>query len=76
MGGLKDENLQNIVELKIANLKISAGDFVSIVGKVGSGKSFLLNALINELVKVSGSVKKNGKVALIPQEAFLIHSTI
>lgn len=65
-----------VAELKIPKLKIESGQFVSVIGKVGSGKSFLLNALIDELVRVSGTSSKHGKMALIPQEAFLIHSTI
>lgn len=62
--------------IKNLNLKIKSGDFIAVLGKVGSGKTSLLYALIDEMVRVSGSVKKNGKIALIPQEAFLLNDTI
>ena len=33
-------------------------------------------ALMNEMVKSEGEVKKNGVIAYIPQEAFLMNDTI
>ena len=58
------------------NLNIKAGSSVVIVGKVGSGKTSLLLSLMDELIKTSGLVKKNGKIAYIPQEAFLLNDTL
>lgn len=63
--------------LKDINLHINPGDFVAVIGKVGSGKSSLLLSLMNEMVGHSGtSVKKNGTIAFISQEAFLQNDTI
>jgi ABC-type multidrug transport system fused ATPase/permease subunit len=43
-------------ELKNVNLKIPKGAFIGIVGRVGSGKSSLLQALIGEMRKTKGHV--------------------
>ena len=50
--------------------------FSVIIGKVGSGKSSLLNACLDEMVCNSGTIKKQGKIAYIPQEAFLLNASI
>ena len=44
--------------LKDLNLKIPKGSFVGIVGRVGSGKSSLLQGLIGEMRRTRGSVGK------------------
>ena len=62
--------------LKDINFNVKPGEFVGVVGKVGSGKSSLLKAMTNEILKSKGQVKKNGSVALIPQEAFLMNDTV
>lgn len=53
------------------SLKIKRGQLVAIVGRVGSGKSSLLHALLGEMSKVSGTVKINGTVAYVPQQAWI-----
>ena len=62
--------------LKGINIEVAPGESIAIVGRVGSGKSSILLAAMNELEKTRGEVKKNGKVAYIPQEAFLLNETI
>ena len=39
----------------------------AIVGTVGSGKTSLANAIIGELIMLSGQVKRKGTLAYIPQ---------
>lgn len=58
------------------NIRIKPGELVGITGKVGSGKTSLIFAMIKEMVKLKGRTAKNGRVALITQEAFLINDTI
>ena len=62
--------------LKNINLQIHKGEFVGVVGKVGSGKSSLIYAICNEIIKAAGTVEKNGSIALIPQEAFLLNDSV
>ena len=66
----------NPVVLNNIEIRIEAGLFTMVIGKVGSGKSSLLLALMNELVKLNGSVSKNGKIAYIAQETFLLNDTV
>jgi ABC-type multidrug transport system fused ATPase/permease subunit len=49
--------------LKDISLNIAPGEFVAIVGKVGSGKSSMVNALLGELKQKSGSLSVNGALA-------------
>jgi len=49
----KQSKLDNIVSLKNIDIKIKKGDLVFIIGKVGSGKSSLLSAIIGDLLPVS-----------------------
>uniref|UniRef100_A0A1I7YAB2 Multidrug resistance-associated protein 1-like n=1 Tax=Steinernema glaseri TaxID=37863 RepID=A0A1I7YAB2_9BILA len=53
------------------NISIPAGSLVAVVGTVGSGKSSLLNALLGEMDKLSGTVCVNGSVAYVPQQAWI-----
>ena len=62
--------------LKEIDLRVEPGEFVAVIGQVGSGKSSLLLALMNEMVRHRGEVIKNGAVAYIPQEAFLQNDTL
>ena len=84
-GVKSDHNEQKIDEndaiLKNISLKINAGEFVGIIGKVGSGKSSLLKALANEIPELRkqrhvSSVKKRGKMSITPQESFLINASV
>lgn len=49
------------------SLRIPKGKFVAIVGRVGSGKSSLLQSLVGEMRKTDGDVVFGGKVAYAPQ---------
>jgi ABC-type bacteriocin/lantibiotic exporter with double-glycine peptidase domain len=60
----------------IKDMQITKGSFTAIIGKVGSGKTTLLHSLMDELVRISGTVRKNGTVAYVCQEPFLINDTI
>lgn len=71
-----DKNTRNNFILKDINLKINQGEFVAVIGRVGAGKSSLLLALMDEMVRHQGSVKKHGDIAYISQEAFLQNQTI
>ena len=58
------------------NIRIPKGSLTAIVGSVGSGKSSLLSAILGELHKVQGRVNTNGKIAYVPQQAWIQNSTL
>ena len=62
--------------LKDINLDAEKGKFISIIGKVGSGKSSLLHAILDNMKTVTGSVRTKGSIAFIPQESFLLNDTL
>nr|XP_022323792.1 multidrug resistance-associated protein 1-like isoform X1 [Crassostrea virginica]XP_022323793.1 multidrug resistance-associated protein 1-like isoform X1 [Crassostrea virginica]XP_022323794.1 multidrug resistance-associated protein 1-like isoform X1 [Crassostrea virginica] len=62
--------------LRDINLKIPSGKLVAVVGQVGSGKSSLLSALLGEMDKLSGRVNVHGKVAYVPQQAWIQNATV
>ena len=62
--------------LKDINLNIKPGQFVVILGSVGSGKSSLLRAIINELNPHQGHVLAKGRIAMVTQQAFLLNETL
>lgn len=55
----KQRKLSSVVCLKDIDLKIKKGSFVCIIGKVGSGKSSLLSALIGDLLPVPDHILKS-----------------
>ncbi|KAF9914155.1 hypothetical protein BX616_008850 [Lobosporangium transversale] len=62
--------------LKDIDLKIPRGQLVAIVGAVGSGKSSLLNALVGEMRKISGSMEYGGSIGYCPQTAWIQNATV
>lgn len=57
--------------VKEINLSIPRGRLFAIVGPVGAGKSSLLQGLIGEMRRTSGSVKFGGSVSYCPQSAWI-----
>ena len=51
------------------------GSLVCVVGKVGAGKSSLVQALLGEMEKASGRVAVGGKLAFCAQQAWIINAT-
>ncbi|GJJ12903.1 hypothetical protein Clacol_007149 [Clathrus columnatus] len=58
------------------NLRIPRGSFVAIVGRVGSGKSSLLQAMIGEMRKVSGQVTFSSPVSYVSQTPWIMNETL
>ncbi|KAL4488821.1 hypothetical protein ABPG72_016474 [Tetrahymena utriculariae] len=73
---LEELSLKNLNILKNINLKVKQGQMMAIVGQVASGKSSLLLAILGEMKKNSGEVKLKGKVAYVPQTAWLQNATL
>lgn len=55
----KQRCLENVICLKDIDIKIKKGSFVCIIGKVGSGKSSILSALIGDLLPVPEHIVKS-----------------
>lgn len=58
------------------NLSVSRGQLIAIVGRVGSGKSSLLNSLLGEMEKLSGHVGVRGSIAYVPQQPWVQNETV
>lgn len=58
-------------KLHETNLAIPRGQLIAIVGPVGAGKTSLLQGLIGEMRRTSGSVKFGGSVSYCPQIAWI-----
>jgi len=54
-----EENLNTI--LKNINLKVKKGEFIGIFGKIGSGKSSLIQAILNNMLIVNHNLPKDSK---------------
>ncbi|KAF9935468.1 hypothetical protein BGZ67_003418 [Mortierella alpina] len=62
--------LQNI------DLSVPNGSLVAIVGRVGQGKSSLLSAITGEMYKYQGYAKIIGRIAYVPQQAWILNATL
>ena len=58
------------------NLEFKQGKLAAIVGRVGQGKSSLLNAIIGDMYKHKGSVRIHGRMAYVPQQAWILNATV
>jgi ATP-binding cassette subfamily C (CFTR/MRP) protein 1 len=50
--------------------------FYKVVGKVGSGKSSFLSALLGEMNKVSGLINTYGTISYVPQQAWIQNESV
>ena len=57
-------------------MHVKEGQLVAVVGSVGSGKSSLISALLGEMKTLSGVVNTRGKIAYVPQQAWLQNATL
>ncbi|KAI3614331.1 abc transporter [Moniliophthora roreri] len=63
-------------QLTNINLTIPRGSFVAIVGRVGSGKSSLLQAMLGEIKKIHGRCVFGGTLAYVPQMSWIRNATM
>lgn len=58
------------------NIDPKVGSLNVVIGKIGCGKSSLLMAMMDEMVKLQGDITKHGTISYVPQEAFLLNATV
>jgi len=58
------------------SLNISPGELCAIVGRVGSGKSTLCSAILNETITRGESVSLNGTIAYVAQSPWILNATL
>lgn len=58
------------------NLRIKKGQVTAVVGRVGSGKSSLISALLGDTVKMNGEVILRGSVAYVPQQPWVMNASL
>ncbi|KAJ2873875.1 hypothetical protein GGH93_002885 [Coemansia aciculifera] len=58
------------------NFCVLSGEHLAIVGRVGSGKSSLLSALLGDMRKENGDVTVCGQVAYVPQQPWIMNATL
>ena len=63
-------------ELRIPEFTVNPGELVAVVGRVGSGKSSLLQALLGNMKTVEGSCSSGGKISYVPQTAWCQNLTL
>ena len=62
--------------LKDIDLRVEAGVLCCVVGRVGSGKSALLQSILGEMLKLEGTVRVSGNVSFASQSAFILNATV
>ena len=77
----KETNVEKIILLKDINVQILKGEHIGIIGEVGSGKTCLLNAFINNLQVFSknnqkGNIKLSGKISFVSQNPWILNTTV
>ena len=75
------QKIHKIVLLKDINLQIKKGEHIGIIGEVGSGKTCLLNAIINNLQVFTknnskGNIKLSGKISFVSQNPWILNTTV
>jgi ABC-type multidrug transport system fused ATPase/permease subunit len=76
-GGEFQWNKEDIsAALEDINLTVRKGELVGVLGRVGSGKSSLLSAIIGDMRKTEGEVALFGNVAYAAQNPWILSATV
>ncbi|KAG0346810.1 Multidrug resistance-associated protein 1 [Podila minutissima] len=62
--------------LRNIDLSVKNKQLIAVVGRIGQGKSSLLSAIIGDMYKYQGQVQISGKIAYVPQQAWIINATL
>ncbi|CAE6433317.1 unnamed protein product [Rhizoctonia solani] len=75
-GDFKWSKTADAPTLEHINLTVRKGELIGVLGRVGSGKTSLLSAVVGEMIREEGTVKINGRIAYAPQNAWIMNATI
>lgn len=70
------EATDKLFQVQNVTMQIKRGSLTAIIGRVGSGKSSLLQGLIGEMRLISGQVTFGGQVAYCPQVAWIQNASL
>lgn len=70
------ETTKKPFQVKNITMQIKRGSLTAIVGRIGSGKSSLVQGLISEMRKISGEVSFGGELAYCSQIAWIQNATL
>jgi len=63
-------------QLRNVNVSVNTGELVCVVGRVGSGKTSLIQAILGEMENAAGKIKVGGSIAYASQQAWIINATV
>jgi ABC-type multidrug transport system fused ATPase/permease subunit len=55
---------------------ITRGELIAVVGKIGSGKSSLLSAILGEMKHIGGEIQCRGRISYVAQQAWIQNQTL
>ena len=69
---------ENKEEPTLSNIdvEIKHGELVAVVGLVGAGKSSFLSAILGEMIRLQGDVRRSGRTAYVAQQAWIQNLTV
>lgn len=62
--------------LKDISFQVATSSLTAVIGRVGSGKSSLVSCLLGDMNREKGSVVLPGRVAYVPQQAWIRNATV
>jgi ABC-type multidrug transport system fused ATPase/permease subunit len=63
-------------EISNVNMEVKPGEIHAVVGATGSGKTSLTLAILDQMDKISGQATVRGKVAYVPQSAWIFSASV
>ncbi|KAJ1981339.1 hypothetical protein H4R34_002105 [Dimargaris verticillata] len=73
---LSPENRAAEPILSDITLECHRRELVAVIGRVGSGKSSLMSAILGDMEKSAGTIKLRGQVAYAPQQPWIMNATL
>ncbi|XP_065208391.1 multidrug resistance-associated protein 1-like isoform X2 [Planococcus citri] len=70
------DSKEGTATLKNININVDDNSLVAVIGPVGAGKTSLISAFLGEMYKLSGYVNTKGTTAYVPQQAWILNTTI